>query len=275
VTDSPYPLPSAHIEALFTRQKNVFGFHHGVSGGLLSRTMMLAELSLVLGQTKPDASRAEISSAIVEHNILGKPTSSSRIKSYKHLVELYGLNPEKALFRTLRRFAVLDPTALPTIAIVCVFCRDPQLRATFGLIRSLSLGDHLPRHRVEAFLAAAFPDRFSAASLKSIAQNTSASWTSAGHLAGRAKKHRAHPVVRSLAVAYAMFAGYLAGLRGPRLLQSEFGELATAQPALIPSHLSIASARGLLGFKQAGGVVEFDFTPLLTPAEIALVDVTD
>ena len=82
-------------------------------------------------------------------------------------------------------------------------------------------------------------------------------------------------MVRSLAVAYAMFAGYLAGLRGPRLLQSEFGELATAQPALIPSHLSIASARGLLGFKQAGGVVEFDFTPLLTPAEIALVDVTD
>ena len=72
-----------------------------------------------------------------------------------------------------------------------------------------------------------------------------------------------------------MLAGYLAGLRGQRLLQSEFGELATAQPALIPSQLSIAAARGLLGFKQAGGVVEFDFSPLLTPTELALADVTD
>ena len=72
-----------------------------------------------------------------------------------------------------------------------------------------------------------------------------------------------------------MLAGYLAGLRGQRLLQSEFGELATAQPALIPSQLSIAAARGLLGFKQAGGVGEFDFSPLLTPTELALADVTD
>ena len=72
-----------------------------------------------------------------------------------------------------------------------------------------------------------------------------------------------------------MLAGYLAGLRGQRLLTSEFGELATAQLGLVPSQLSIASARGLLGFKQAGGVVELDFSPLLTPHELAFADVTD
>ena len=128
---------------------------------------------------------------------------------------------------------------------------------------------------MEAYLGSAFPERFSPASLKSIAQNTSASWTSAGHLIGRIKKHRSHPTARPVAVGYAMLAGYLAGLRGHRLLTSEFAELATAQLSLIPGMLSIASARGMLGFKQAGGVIELDFSPLLTPQELAFADVTD
>ncbi len=266
---------TSHIDALITPRRDSLGFRCALSGGLLSRTMMLEELALVLAQTKPDATLPEIASSINEENILGKPTTSSRIKSYKHLVELYGLDCNKALFRILRQLAALDPASLPTIALVCVFCRDPQLRTSFALIRTLTLGEHLPRERVEEFLASAFPNRFSAASLRSIAQNTSASWTSSGHLVGRAKKHRAHPVARPVAVAYAMLAGYLAGLRGQRLLQSEFGELATAQLSLIPGYLSIASARGLLGFKQSGGIVELDFSPLLKPHELAFADVTD
>lgn len=265
----------ARIDALITPRRAALGFRCARSGGLLSRTMMLEELALVLAQTKPTATIPEIEAAITEENILGKPTTSSRIKSYMHLVELYGLDASKALFRVLRKLAALDPASLPTIALVCVFCRDPQLRTSFGLIRTLPLGEHLPRERMEAFLASAFPDRFSPASLKSIAQNTSASWTSAGHLIGRAKKHRSHPTARPVAVAYAMLAGYLAGLRGQRLLQSEFAELATAQLSLIPSQLSIASARGLLGFKQAGGIIELDLSPLLQPNELASADVTD
>ncbi len=265
----------AHIDALITPRRDALGFRCSISGALTSRTMMLDELALVLGQTKPDASLPEIAAAIIDDNILGKPTSSSRIKSHKHLVELYGLDVNKPLFRVLRKLAALDPASLPTIALVCAFGRDAQLRGSFALIRTLSLGEQLTRERVEEFLSAAFPDRFSPASLKSIAQNTSASWTCAGHLAGRFKKHRTHPAPRPVAVAYAMLAGYLAGLRGQRLLQSEFGELATTQLSLIPSLLSLASARGLLGFKQAGGVIELDFSPLLTPTELALADVTD
>ncbi len=63
--------------------------------------------------------------------------------------------------------------------------------------------------------------------------------------------------------------------RGQRLLHSVFGEIAVAQPSLLPSQLSLSAARGLLGFKQAGGVVEFDFTSLLTADERSLADVTD
>lgn len=263
------------LEALFTRRLNSLGFRYGASGGLLSRTMMLGELSQILSQTSESAPLADISDAVVEANILGKPTLASRRKSLDHLIELYGLDPTKALFRLLRKLSALDPASLPLLALVCVFCRDAQLRASFVLIRTLKLGEQLHRGHVEEFMAACFPDRFSGAMLKSLAQNTSASWTAAGHLTGRIKKFRTHPVSRPVAVTYALLAGHLAGLRGQRLLQSEFGELAAAQPGVIPGQLVLASARGLLGFKRAGGVVEFDFSPLLTPQELALADVTD
>ncbi len=272
---APRTTPDFLLAAPTASRREALGFRCKISGGLLSRTMMLEELSLVLAQTPPTASPGEIGTAITDGNLLGKPTRASRIKSYRHLAELYGLDPQKALFRVLRHLAALDPASLPVLALICVYCRDPQLRATFSLIRALPLGGQLHRADVEAFLVSAFPDRFSPVLIRALAQNTSASWTVSGHLVGRLKKHRTHPPVRPVAVAFAMLAGYLAGLRGQRLLQSEFGELATAQPALIPSQLSIAAARGLLGFKQAGGVVEFDFSPLLTPTELALADVTD
>lgn len=271
----PVPAQSTSLEALFTPRLDSLGFRYGASGGLLSRTMMLTELSLILAQTSESALLAEISNAIVEANILGKPTLASRRKSLDHLIELYGLDPTKALFRLLRKLYALDPDSLPVLALVCAFCRDAQLRASFALIRTLKLGEQLHRDRVEEFMEACFPGRFSEAMLKSLAQNTSASWTAAGHLTGRIKKFRTHPAPRPVAVTYSLLAGYLAGLRGQRLLQSEFGELAATQPSVIPGQLVLASARGLLGFKRAGGIVEFGFSPLLTPQELALADVTD
>lgn len=270
-------LPSdlAALERRFVPRLNALGFRFGASGGLLSRTMMLAELKLILGGTRESASLAEISEVVLTDNLLGKPTSASRRKSLDHLVELYGLDSSKALFRVFRRLATMEPDSVPILALVCVFCRDAQLRASFCVIRSLKLGEQLHREHVERFMSACFPQRFSPAMLMSLAQNTSASWTAAGHLSGRIKKTRTHPAPRPLAVAFALLAGYLVGLRGQSLLQSEFGALASAQASVIPSQLALASARGLLGFKYSGGVVEFDFSPLLTPTELAFTDVAD
>lgn len=234
--------------------------------------MMFSELSLILAHTTFSATRDEIAQAVVGANVLGKPTQASRKKSLAHLIQLYGLDPSKALFRVLRRLADMDPASIPQLAIVCAYCRDSQLRASFALIRSLPLGEPLERPRVERFLEVCFPNRFSKAMLKSLAQNTSTSWTVSGHLTGRAKKFRSAPPPRPVAVAYALLAGYLAGLRGQRLLTSEFSALASPHPSQLPNLLGIAAARGLLGFKHAGGVVEFDFSPLLTADERALAD---
>ena len=74
-----------------------------------------------------------------------------------------------------------------------------------------------------------------------------------------------------MSAAYAMFVGYLTGLRGERLLDSAFAALVAANRSQLHTGLTLASARGLLALKQAAGIVEFDFSPLLTPTEQALL----
>jgi hypothetical protein len=123
---------------------------------------------------------------------------------------------------------------------------------------------------MEQHLEAGFPGRFSPAMKKSMAQNVNTTWTFGGHLEGRAKKTRRVPEPRPLSAAYAMFAGYLTGLRGERLLDSAFAALVASSRPQLQAALALAAARGLLSLKQAAGVVEFDFSQLLTPAEQAL-----
>jgi hypothetical protein len=252
-------------------QATRFGFSARKSGGHMSRSMMLPELGLLLGATTADAARAEYRAAIVDDNILGKPTYSSRRKAEKHLYELYGLDPSFALFRVLRRFAGEYSESLPLLALRCAFCRDAQLRASFPLIEKIKQGEVLSRERMEAHLEAAFPQRYSANMKVGLAQNVNTTWTAAGHLKGRAIKRKTVPQPRVAASTYAMFAGYLLGMRAEILVSSVFVRLVGADPSVIVAHLSTAARNGWLRFRHAGGVMEIDFSGLLLPEEEALL----
>ncbi len=247
------------------------GFSTARTGGHLARSMMLHDLQALLSNTAQDANRTELEAAILEENVLGKPTYSSRKKSLRHLIQNYSLDQQKCLFRLLRKFTEEDPSALPRIALVCTFCRDEQLRQSFKLLRGLTPGAALRREQMESHFEQINPGRFSTAMKKSLAQNVMATWRDAQHLKGRATKHRTKPEPLLAASVYAMLAGYLFGLRGEGLLNSVFADLVSPDPALIISHLSAASNRGWLRFRRAGGVVEIDFLPLLTPEEQDIV----
>jgi len=268
------PWNNASVDSRFVvipLQATRFGFSARKSGGHMSRSMMLPELGLLLGATTADAGRAEYRAAIVDDNILGKPTYSSRRKAEKHLYELYGLDPSFALFRVLRRFAAEDSDSLPLLALTCAFCRDAQLRASFPLIENLKQGEVLSRERMEAHLEAAFPEHYSPAMKAALANRINATWTAAGHLKGRAIKRKAAPQPCVAASTYAMFAGYLLGLRGEILVSSVFARLVGADPSVVIAHLSTAARNGWLRFRHAGGVMEIDFSGLLLPEEEALL----
>ncbi len=230
--------------------------------------MMLNELQLLIADLPSTTTRSEYQNAIEQDNSLGKPTFSSRRKSFRHLVELYGLDPSFALFRVLRKLCAEDPTSIPLIGMVCAYCRDPQLRHSFSLIESLRPEETLVRTRMEEHLEDGFPEQFSAAMKKSLAQNVNTTWTASGHLVGRSVKKRAIPKPTMPACVYAMFAGWLAGLRGDYLLNSVFARLVAADSSQLIAHLATGSAHGWLRLRHAGGVTEIDFSSLLTSHEL-------
>lgn len=53
---------------------------------------MLDELRLLLGHTEPQASRADYATAIVDENVLGKPTRKARELTLRYLSALYSLD---------------------------------------------------------------------------------------------------------------------------------------------------------------------------------------
>jgi len=248
-----------------------FGFSTYKTGGHMARSMMLAELRLLFASVPATADRADYRTSILDGNALGKPTFSSRKMSDKYLHQLYGLDPALALFRVLRRFAAEDPESLPLLALTCAFCRDPQLRASFDLIETLKPGEVLPRVRMESHLEAAFPERFNPIMLAGLASRLGTTWAATGHLKGTATRTRTLPVPRPAASTYAMLAGYLLGLRGDLLVSSVFARLVGADRDTILSHLAIGSRNGWLRLRHGGGVIEIDFSALLTPEEEALL----
>jgi hypothetical protein len=139
------------------------------------------------------------------------------------------------------------------------------------LIRTLRPGEVLERAAMEQHLERSFPNRFSPAMKKSMAQNVDTTWTYGGHLEGRVRKIRRFPEPRPASVAYAMLVGYLTGLRGEALLGSAYGAFVAANRPQLQSALALALAKGLLSFKQTAGIVEFSFSNLLTPAEQAIL----
>lgn len=252
-------------------QDNSLGFSKASLGAHSARSMMFLEMRVLVRAMPLTVTKNDLTKAIVEENVLEKPTLSSRKKSLRHLMELYGMNPSKTLFRVLWDLGQADLDSLPQLCLVCAYARDPQLCHSFELIRTLRLSEVLARAAMEQHLENGFPGRFSPAMKKSMAQNVNTTWTFGGHLAGKAKKTRRLPEPRPISAAYAMFVGYLTGLRGERLLNSAFAALVASNRSQLQTTLVLASARGLLSLKQAAGIVEFDFSNLLTSKEQELL----
>jgi hypothetical protein len=243
------------------------GFRFGMNGPHAARTMMLDDLRLLLAHTAPQATRADYASAVVDENVLGKPTRRARELALRHLATLYALDPTNAIFRALRRLWPLDTAAQPLLSLAVALARDPLLRGTQPFILGQATGASVPREAVEAFLKGAYTDRFSPASLKSFAQNVAGTWTAAGFLQGRVRKSRATVQPHPESVAMLLFLGYLEGRTGQRLFSSAWTNLLGSSPDELEALANSASHRGLLVFMNAGGVKEVRFPGYITPEE--------
>jgi hypothetical protein len=243
------------------------GFRAGLGSVHESRTIMLEELGLLLDWLPADAPADRYRQAIVEENVLGKATWSTRRKTAKYLTSLYALDPSLAVFRLFRRFWGADQSGRPMLAYLAAAARDPLLRECSDFVLGVPQGQALDAVAIALALSERYPARFRASTLHATAQRLASSWTQAGYLSGKVAKRRSRPTVTPHLITYALVLGYLAGLRGRMLLESTWARLLDCPPAEVAELAAEASRQGWLRLKAAGSVVEITFPGLLTRQE--------
>jgi len=246
-----------------------FGFSYERGGVHTARTMMLAELRALLSFVdKSDAARVDYLEAIQTDNCLGKRSGKTRTLTFRHLADLYALDPSLLVFRALRFFWRRDVDGQPLLAALCAYSRDPILRSAGSFVLGFQEGATVTREGMEEFLDAQEPGRFSKATLKSTAQNINSSWTQSGHLSGRVRKVRARAVATSGAASLALLLGYVSGLRGESLFKSDYTRMLDCSFDRTLELAEDASRRGWISLKRVGQVVEVLFPNLITTQEM-------
>jgi len=243
------------------------GFRDGDRGTHSSRALMFDELCRVLAAVPASAGRAEYRRAVVADNVLGKRTEMNREHSARKLGALFGLDSALPVFRGLRRFWEVEETSQPLLALLCALARDPLLRMTVPAVLEREPGAEIRPEAIGARLLEMSGGRFSASSVRSIGRNVLATWTRSGHLAGHTTKRRARVAASPAATAYALFLGYLEGVRAQRLFATQWTRVLDATTETLLDLARAASARGLIDFRNVGDVIEVRFPDLLTKDE--------
>lgn len=227
-----------------------------------SHTIGIPHLVELLRAVPSDAPAEQYRQAVVEGNVLGRPTLAGRQRSLRHLRELYFLDPERQEFTALRHFWDIDSASRPLLAGLLSFTRDEVLRASFDAILDLPAGSSVTSADLTAAVTAQFGNEMSESTLSKTGRNTGACWTQTGHLVGRARKVRTDVEARPAAIAYAAYLGHLAGGRGLGVLDNPWSQILGLAPGRTLEALRDAHTQGLLDLLVAGNVVDVSFPAL-------------
>jgi hypothetical protein len=239
------------------------GFELGSIRTTASHTIGVPHLSDLLAAVTADAPHEAYRAAVVDENVLGRPTAAGRQRSFRHLRELYLLDPSQAAFAALRHLWAVDPASGPLLAGVMAFTRDCILRASWPAVAKAAVGEVVKSADLASAVAAELGGTMSASTLGKTGRNTGASWTQTGHLVGRAKKYRQSVDAPSAAVAYAAFLGYLAGERGRNVLSVPWASLLDLPQVARVDAMRRAHSDGLMTVLVAGDVIDVTFPALM------------
>lgn len=204
-------------------------------------------------------------------NCLNKRSAKTRALTFRHLTDLYGLDPVHLVFRGLTYFWQRDAAGRPLIALCASLARDGLLAEIAPEILKVQLGATVNRESVEAIIEARHPGRFSPATRKSVAQNLNSTLTQSGHLSGRVKKVRQPAQPTPGSVAYALLLGHASGIRGSRLFHTPYMRAQDVPAEQAMALAEDAARRGWIAFKRIGEVMEAGFPRLLTTDDTRLI----
>lgn len=235
------------------------GFINEPVGTHTSRTIMLGELRGLLSSVEASGKYGAYQSAIVEQNVVHKATNSTRLKTLRHLRELYALSSELPVFRTLRTLWDADRDAQPLLAILFALARDPVLRSTLDDVLAVPVGDEVRPVQLANAVSASFPGHYGPDVLARTARNIASSWEQSGVVRGRARKIRQRPCTTPVNTAFALYLGHLCGVRADALFTTHWARVLDRSDSELRRLAAEASRQGWLTYRQAGGVTEVRF----------------
>lgn len=242
-----------------------------VSGGAhTSRTMLLEDLTSVFAACAPNASTDLYRSAIIDDNVAGKESLSSRQRTFRYLRELYRLDIVDTTFRGMRRLWARDPRGRPQIALQMAVANDNALAATSTGILSIAPGENATSVTLAEAIEREFPSSYSPATRAKIGRNALSSWTQAGYLYRSSPRN---PALRQLidpslgAVAMALILGHADGMSGERLFETSHAALLDSSSSTMHDRTHEAARKGWLGYKSRGMITEVDLEALLAEAD--------
>ena len=251
------------------RSAVAFGMRVKPTGTHLSSTLKLEELRTLLAVLPAPAGEADYKAAIMDENLLGKPTATTRRITFERLRELYGLDPGLLAFRALRDVWYNDEAAQPKLALLCTTARDPILRAISPFILRLPVGTPVTSHELAEEAEHQFPGKFVASSRARLGRNASSSWAKAGLLSGRQLKKRAISDAKPTSLAYSLLLGDLCGKRGQALFTTLWASMLDAPIHELKELAVVASRQGWIEYRAAGDVVEVSFRHLMREQGVA------
>lgn len=246
------------------------GFYFGASGAHAGRALMLDDLRVLLEHAPADAVNDWYSRAILQDNLLAKATVNNRDHANRRMRQLYALDARVCLFRNFRRLWLADKRSQAVLAVLLAMARDNLFRKSADVIRRAHPGAPVTAESFKAALDAGSAGRMGSETLRLACGNVIHSWTQAGYLTADKQRLRTRPTVGPGACAYALFVGWLQGVRGKLLFSTEWAQMLDRPFEELIELATSASRLGYMALLNAGGVVEARFPGYLTEQEARL-----
>ena len=241
-----------------------FGFVTDRMGAHRGRTIMVAELKLLLSTCDVNTGLVGYRKAIIDDNVLQKRTMSNRRETYRRLRQLYGLDNSILVFRVMRELWDQGTSGRNLLACLCALTRDPLLRCTVHLVVNTQEGYSIKTTDFEKTVADVFPGHFGQKTLASIGRNLASSWVQSGHLRGTgAMRVRQRVTADWRACVYALFLAYLTGHRRDGLFDSTWIILLDTPIKQLRTLARRASELGWFEYRNYDQVTEIAFRRFL------------
>jgi hypothetical protein len=142
------------------------------------------------------------------------------------------------------------------LALLCALARDPLLRESAEPVKLAEVGQAVRWTVIAGEFDERHRGRFSANTLRSMAQNCASTWTQSGHLRGAVKKQRSRVDPTPIVAAYSALIASMCGFGGPALLESPWMSVLDVSNDRALDLLRHAEGQGLARVRLAGDVLE-------------------